>query len=41
MESSKELKVCARNAKIGHCMNNLPLIAKREAFFFGIGYDRL
>lgn len=41
MKSSKELKVCARNAKIGHCINDFPLLSKREAFFFGIGYDRL
>jgi len=41
MEHSKEEKTISRNSKIGHTINNLPIISKREAFFLGVGYDRL
>ena len=41
MEFSKEEKTLGRNSKIGHCINNFPIISKREVFFLGVGYDRL
>lgn len=41
MKYSKCEKNVARNIKIGHTINDLPIIAKREAFFLGVGYDRL
>jgi hypothetical protein len=41
METSKLEKIVARNCRIGHAVNNIPLLAKRESFFQGIGYDRI
>ena len=41
MESSSLEKIVSRNCRIGHCINNFPILAKRESFFQGIGYDRM
>lgn len=41
MEYSKLVKDVSRNSKIGHCINNFPIIDKRESYFQGLGYDRL
>lgn len=41
MEKSKEVKEVSRNCKIGHIVNDFPIISKREAFFQGLGYDRM
>ena len=41
MDTSRLEKAVARNCRIAHCINDFPIIAKRESFFQGIGYDRL
>lgn len=41
MVYSKEEKRIARNSKIGHSINEFPILSTREAFFQGIGYNRL
>ena len=41
MAESRTEKLIARNNKIGYSMNDFPILAKREAFFQGIGYDRM
>ena len=41
MEHSKQEKIVSRNCRIGHSINNFPILSKREAFFQGIGYDRM
>ncbi len=41
MEHSREVKEISRNCKIGHIVNKFPILSKREAFFQGIGYDRM
>ncbi len=38
---SRQEKIFSRNCRIGYNLNNYPFIAKREAFFQGIGYNRL
>ena len=41
MEYSKLEKVVSRNCRVAHCINNFPLITKRQSFFQGIGYNRM
>lgn len=41
MKVSKQEKIVERNCRIGYTQNNIPIISVREAFFQGIGYNRL
>lgn len=41
VEYSKEEKVVARNMKIGNFVVDVPILSSREAFYQGVGYDRL
>jgi hypothetical protein len=41
MKYSKQAKSISRNTRIGHTINDLPILSKREVFFLGVGYDRL
>lgn len=41
MIKSEQVKQLSRNCKIGHVVNDFPILSKREAFFQGIGYDRI
>jgi len=41
MVHSKEVKTIARNNKIGHVISDFPILSQREAFFQGMGYDRV
>lgn len=40
-EISRQEKIFSRNCRIGYNLNNYPFLAKREAYFQGIGYSRL
>ena len=41
MTESKTEKILGRNNRIGYSLNDFPLLTNREAFFQGIGYDRI
>ena len=41
MAESRTEKIISRNNKLGYCVNDFPILAKREAFFQGVGYDRM
>jgi hypothetical protein len=41
MEVSRLEKVVSRNCRVGYSLSNLPLLTRREAFFQGMGYNRL
>lgn len=41
VEYSKEERAVARNMKIGNFIVDIPILSSREAFYQGIGYDRL
>jgi len=39
--NSKEEKYVDRNHKLGYCVFDFPILSQREAFFEGIGFNRL
>ena len=41
MKVSRQEKIVARNCRIGYTENHIPILSVREAFFQGIGYNRL
>jgi hypothetical protein len=41
MKISRTEKMLGRNSRLGYAVNEFPILDKREAFFQGIGYDRL
>lgn len=41
VQYSKEEKILARNMKIGNFVVDVPVLSSREAFYQGVGYDRL
>lgn len=41
MKVSRTEKVLGRNSRIGYSVNDFPILDKREAFYQGIGYDRV
>jgi len=41
MKVSKQEKIVDRNCRIGFTENHIPIVSVREAYFQGIGYNRL